>query len=147
MGAVRLSVGVPGRGADDVFRAIQDFERYPELAESVRSVEVDVLAEDRWESTWEVAFREGVLEWTEEDRIDTAARALEFVQTDGDFEEFAGAWRVSEDGDGARVDFSADFDIGIASLRSLIEPVAERQLRDNIEQILRHLLGDVEVVA
>jgi ribosome-associated toxin RatA of RatAB toxin-antitoxin module len=148
VGAVRLTARVPGRNAADVFGAIQAFERYPELSDSVRTVRVDRMREDEWRSTWEVSFREGVLEWTELDRVDPVALALDFEQIDGDFEQFAGAWRVASAGSGAQVEFSAEFDIGIASLTALIEPVAERQLRENIEQILHGLLGDqVEVTA
>jgi ribosome-associated toxin RatA of RatAB toxin-antitoxin module len=92
-------------------------------------------------STWEVDFRDGVMEWTEADEFDDPATTIRFTQLDGDFEEFAGSWSTRRDGADSIVEFTAHFDIGIPSLGAIIEPLAERTLRDNVTQILRGLLG------
>lgn len=44
--------------------------------------------------------------------------------------------------DHSAVSFHADFDMGITSLRAIIEPIAERSLRENIKLILVGVLGN-----
>ena len=85
--------------------------------------------------------------WTEEDRLDPGAGTISFDQVDGDFEAFRGTWQVHTVGSGSEVSFHADFDLGITSLRSIIDPIAERSLRENIEMILVRLLGDGTTIA
>ncbi|MDQ3470453.1 MAG: hypothetical protein M3487_11910 [Actinomycetota bacterium] len=80
--------------------------------------------------------------WTEEDQLDRTAGTITFSQVDGDFEEFAGSWSVRPRDEGAEVSFHAEFDLGITSLRSIIEPIAERSLRENVELILLGVLGE-----
>lgn len=87
-------------------------------------------------SDWEVNFRNGILKWQEIDRIDRDARTMSFVQTEGDLNEFSGEWRVEETGDGAIVHFQAEFDLGIPSLATMLNPVAERALRSNISELI-----------
>ena len=45
-----------------------------------------------------------------------------------------------------RVVFTADFDFGVPSLASIIDPVAERVLVETITEILRGLFGTVLTV-
>jgi carbon monoxide dehydrogenase subunit G len=87
-------------------------------------------------SDWEVNFRNGVLKWQEIDRVDREARTMTFVQTEGDLASFSGEWRVEADGDATTVYFRADFDLGIPSLATMLDPVAERALRSNISELI-----------
>ncbi|WP_406835977.1 type II toxin-antitoxin system RatA family toxin [Streptomyces sp. AHU1] len=130
----------------EAYARVRDFGRYPDLVDRVRSVTVhpappgsSVL------SDWEVDFRNGVLAWSEEDVFDDRARSIVFRQTEGDFESFDGRWDVTAGPHGtAQVGFAATFDFGLPSLAGIIDPVAERVLRETIEHILRTLLGDEE---
>jgi len=97
-------------------------------------------------SEWTVAFRSGLLRWTERDVLDPVALSISFTQLAGDFETFAGTWTVEPVSDGTVVTFEAVFDLGIPSLADILDPVAEATLRSNILVILRGLLGDVELV-
>ena len=142
MRSVHLAVEVPGRSPDDVFPLLCDFGRYAELTEDVRSVEVEQTGELTARSTWEVDFRDGVLEWTEDDTIDPEHHRLSFTQVEGDFESFEGTWAVEATDRGSVVRFDAEVDVGIASLGALIEPIAERSLRENLTAILRGLFGE-----
>ena len=49
-------------------------------------------------------------------------------------------------GQDARVVFTAEFDLCMPSIADLINPIAERALRENLEAILRGLLGDNKVL-
>jgi Polyketide cyclase / dehydrase and lipid transport len=92
-------------------------------------------------SAWSVNFRNGVLRWTERDRFDQHNRVIEFTQLDGDFAGFDGRWRVVQKPEAVDVEFTAVFGLGMASLAAILDPIAEQALRDNIELILRGLLG------
>ncbi len=142
MRSVSVTATAPDLQPDEVFDRVADFERYPEVCDTVLSVVQERLDSERLRSTWEVEFRDGVMEWTEEDRLDRQARTIEFTQTVGDFEHFAGRWAIRPAGAGSAIEFEADFDLGVPSLGNLLEPIAERSLGENVAAILRSLLGE-----
>lgn len=141
MRSVHVTLDLPDT-PDAAYEGIRQFDRYPELAPDVRSV---VAREDS--SDWEVYFRNGILRWTETDREDPAARTITFAQDDGDFEAFSGVWRVAEQpGGGSRIEFEAEFDFGIPSLVGILEPVAERVIKETIARVVTGLFADASVV-
>ncbi|PKW11914.1 Ribosome association toxin PasT (RatA) of the RatAB toxin-antitoxin module [Streptomyces sp. 1222.5] len=147
MRSVRLDFQAHGVAAADAYARIRDFARYPDLVDTVRKVTVHPTLDDgSLHSDWEVDFRNGVLAWSEEDVFDDGALSISFRQLHGDFEAFDGAWSVEGSGDGARVAFTAGFDFGLPTLANIVDPVAERVLRETIEHILRALLGAGEVL-
>ena len=136
---------LPGARAGEVFDTLTEFERYPSLVGVVRSVRIlERPAEGPLSSAWEVYFRNGVLSWTEADWLRRDQLRIDFEQTDGDFDEFSGAWELTERDGGVAVLFSADFDFGIPSLASIIDPVAQRVLTETIQLILRGLFDTVD---
>jgi ribosome-associated toxin RatA of RatAB toxin-antitoxin module len=137
----------PGHTAAEIFPILSDFERYPQLTDAVRSVAVTHAPDGVVVSTWEVYFRTGILRWTEEDRFDPSSYTITFNQTEGDVEYFAGAWTLEDGNDGCTVRFTADLDLGIPALGSILEPIAERALKDNIRAILNGLLAAADAGA
>jgi ribosome-associated toxin RatA of RatAB toxin-antitoxin module len=129
-------------GPVEIYRRLREFERYPEQTEAVVKVIVFDRAPDRCRSSWEVRFRNGILRWEEEDLFDDERRIISFRQTRGDLEHFAGRWLVEERGEACAVIFSADFEIGIPLLASVINPLAKQALKDNVVLILTGLLGE-----
>jgi ribosome-associated toxin RatA of RatAB toxin-antitoxin module len=149
MRTVVIETVVPGaRGnadADEVFAKVKDFSQYPKYTDAVREVSITTRQDGAVDSQWSVNFRNGVLCWSERDWIDDAARGIAFTQLDGDFERFEGTWQVDPTPTDVTVRFTADFDLGMPSLAAIIDPIAERALRDNMHAILRGLLGpDIE---
>ncbi len=137
---------LPGTAALVAFDRLADFAAYPEFTDTVRTVSVTTLSPTEVESTWAVNFRKGVLVWSERDDIDPVALRIGFTQLTGDFARFTGSWLVIEQDPGVRVEFASRFDLGIASLASLIDPVACAALRDAVGDILRGLFGaDIEI--
>lgn len=135
---VRVAVALPCTPAEAAFEAVQQFERYPELSPVVRSVTVNDGSSD-----WEVYFRNGILRWTENDQPDPERLAIAFRQEDGDFDSFDGAWRILRRPDGSSVvDFRATFDFGIPSLAGILEPVAERVIKDTIAAVVTGLFAE-----
>ncbi|MFD5813727.1 type II toxin-antitoxin system RatA family toxin [Streptomyces sp. NPDC127038] len=136
----------------DAFDRVKDFATYPELSPVVRSVTVDQTASGpsgtvvEEHSDWEVYFRNGILRWSETDTFDRSALTIDFTQTDGDFAEFSGTWRVRADGEDSLIDFSTEFDFGIPSLAGILDPVAERVFRETIGLVVTSLFPKAEVV-
>jgi ribosome-associated toxin RatA of RatAB toxin-antitoxin module len=146
MRSVRLTVRVAEVDSGMVFDRIKDFARYPGLVDVVRSVTVRQISEHEENSDWEVYFRNGILRWTEADRIDPGARTIGFVQLNGDFDTFDGTWRITTVPAGCLVAFAAEFDFGIPSLAGILDPIAERVLKETIGRIVISLFGSASVV-
>ena len=92
-------------------------------------------------SSWETNFRNGILRWSEIDVLDPATLTIAFQQTEGDIDLFLGHWKVKPFGEGAVIDFFAQFDMGMPSLSHILDPIAEQALRENIIAILQGLFG------
>ncbi|MCG7537520.1 SRPBCC family protein [Pseudoalteromonas sp. OOF1S-7] len=142
MRRVEIHAVIPNTQADHVFDTLSDFRHYAELVDTVVSVEMDRESAQEAQSSWVVKFRNGLLKWTERDWFKREELRLEFEQIDGDFEEFLGAWHIEQlDGD-VRVALIVDFDFGVPSLESIVNPVAARVLTDVTQQILKGLFSE-----
>ncbi|RDI66854.1 type II toxin-antitoxin system RatA family toxin [Nocardia pseudobrasiliensis] len=147
MRAVQLTVGSVTCPAARAYARIAEFERYPELVAEVRSVIVHDSPDGApMSSDWEVYFRNGPLRWSEVDYFQPEQRRIVFEQTTGDFDIFRGTWRVESVDAGCAVHFEAAFDFGIPSLAGILEPVAEKVLKEGIAVALFQLLGDAQVI-
>ncbi|MFI7529908.1 SRPBCC family protein [Nocardia salmonicida] len=130
------------------FGKIVDLASYSEHADVVKEISVEVDSSGAQLSHWSVWFRNGLLQWTERDVVDTSALTLEFEQVTGDLALFSGGWRVDPIGaQQVRIRFDAEIDLGIPSLAELLDPLALRALTTNTRKILEGLFGpDLEVV-
>ncbi|MFD7315172.1 type II toxin-antitoxin system RatA family toxin [Streptomyces sp. NPDC059883] len=147
MRSVQVKVRVHDVDAAVAFDRVSAFGRYSEFTEVIRSVTSRRESGTQEVSDWEVYFRNGILCWTETDRFDRDALTITFEQTDGDFAEFAGVWRLVADGGDCVVDFSAEFDFGIPSLAGILDPVAERVFKETIARVVISLFeGNASVV-
>ncbi|WP_405952020.1 SRPBCC family protein [Streptomyces prunicolor] len=141
---VTVRMTAQGIDPEHAYRRISDFSRYPQLTTTVRAVEVQPPRPDgSVVSEWTVAFRNGLMRWTERDTFAPATLSIAFEQLSGDFETFEGSWACAAHPDGTTVTFRAAFDLGIPTLAEILDPVAESTLRTNIEKILQGLLGTV----
>jgi len=142
MRIVSLTVLIPHRSDGEAFASIADFASYPKHSAAVRSVVVTRAGPSTQHSTWEVAFRNGLLRWTEEDTLSRATGTITFKQMKGDVDQFEGSWEVRPTADGgARVRFAACIDMGIPTLADVLEPIASRTLLDNTLAIIQGMFG------
>jgi ribosome-associated toxin RatA of RatAB toxin-antitoxin module len=141
MREVKLLARLPEGDPFEVFETLVKFERYPELVETVRSVTINRATPTEIDSQWSVFFRRGILHWGERDFLDRDKLTITFEQTDGDFEVMYGSWQVTPAADGCDIYFHTVFDFGVTSIESIVEPIAARVLRENIEFVLTGLLG------
>ena len=147
MRAISVTARTRGLAADDAFARIIAVEKYSDVCPDVHSVEVAIGADGNPESTWEVEFRDGVLEWTESDIIDHEHHTMAFKLIDGDLDHFEGESHVTEDGQDVIVDFKGEMDLGMASLADLVEPLAQRSMEDSLATILNAVLGEGTAIA
>ncbi|GAA2565071.1 MULTISPECIES: SRPBCC family protein [Streptomyces] len=144
---VELRAVVRSQQAPDVFDEIIRWERYPQLAPHVHAAVVHAtLPSDDCGSSWELHFRSGLLRWTERDEFSREALTVRFEQTDGDFDSFSGTWVLRQDGDDVDVAFAADFDFGIPSLEGILDPIAERVLKESVAWALTGLFPGTELI-
>lgn len=143
MQAVEVRSVVAGWTRQEVYERLKDGEVYVKYApEQVKSVRTENGPDPRTALThWEIYFRNGVLSWSEVDLYDDDAYTIRFTQIDGDFDIFEGAWRVDEDEDDLILTFTADFDFGVPSMESIVNPVALRVLRHAMSEIVSKLFG------
>ena len=142
---VEVRALLPAMDATAAFDTLVDFQRYATLVDVVRSVTIRSAPGDvPMVSSWEVYFRNGILSWTEVDYLRRDSLTIEFETTEGDFDEFTGSWVLSRRDDRVDLVFAADFDFGVPSLASIVDPVAERVLTETIQRILGGLFPGTE---
>jgi ribosome-associated toxin RatA of RatAB toxin-antitoxin module len=138
MRKVTMEMEIDGMPPDKVYERISHFERYPDLTDAVRQVEIlggDESGRER--SRWEINFRDGIMRWEEEDTFRPDEHRITFSAIDGDVQLFDGEWQVqSGQGGNSLLRFSAEFDLGLATLNDMIEPIADEALRESIELIV-----------
>jgi ribosome-associated toxin RatA of RatAB toxin-antitoxin module len=144
---VELEALVPGMPPAEVFDAIVRFERYPELAPHVESTEVQrTVPEPTGRSAWTLHFRSGLLRWTEQEQFLRDQGRLVFEQTEGDFDSFTGVWVLTAEGQDTRLRFDADFDFGIPSLEGILDPIAERVIKETVGWVVVGMFDDAALV-
>ncbi len=143
MREVSLSARLNRHTADEAYALVAGFSAYPDHSDAILGVTVDPMEDGAlYAVTWRVRFRDGILCWSENDRLDPVSRTIMFNQTRGDVEAFRGQWRIAQDRGAVRVFFTASFDLGIPAFNEILEPVAERILIENIESVLKGFFGD-----
>ncbi len=135
-----LVAAVPSCTAAEAYLMMCNFKEYAQYSQAVRAMDILEEEENRVVLSWEVYFRGGIFRWTEEDLLFPDTYSCQFNQVDGDADYFAGGWDIQDAATGCQIRFSFDFDMGIPSLSSIIDPIAERALRENIESTLFGLL-------
>jgi ribosome-associated toxin RatA of RatAB toxin-antitoxin module len=143
MQAVEVRSAVSGWTRREVYERLKDGDVYVEYApEQVKSVRTESGPDPRTALThWEIYFRNGILCWSEEDFYDDDTCTITFAQIDGDFDVFEGAWRVDEDDGNLVLTFTANFDFGVPSMESIVNPVALRVLRHAMSEIVSKVFG------
>ncbi|MEV6795313.1 SRPBCC family protein [Streptomyces sp. NPDC051320] len=148
MRRVELNAEIDAVEPDTVYAELVRFELYPGLTRHVKSTQVHrTLPHDTGESSWELNFRSGLLCWTEQEKFLRSAGRIEFEQVEGDFDEMSGAWQLEPlAGGGCTVRFRADFDFGIASMESILDPIAEQVIKETIARAVVGMFDGARVV-
>ena len=125
---------------EQVWTLICDPLSYPRLMEPVLSLSVLEQGPEWAITAWEVLLKGSILKWTERDDWDSSHHRFKYHQIDGDLETFEGFWKLEEPCQGVTdTVLSVHFEIGIPILSEMLDPVAERAIRDNSRKMLMSL--------
>lgn len=125
---------------EKVWELVRDVEGYPQRMETVRDIEVLESGENWKLVAWEAELKGSILKWVEREEQDPEAYRLSYRQVDGDLERFDGYWQLTSQGpEVTEAVLVVHFDIGIPMLKDMLEPVAERAIRDNSSRMLTSL--------
>ena len=83
------------------------------------------------------------MRWVEHEEINRAQYRIDFHQTKGDLAQFEGYWQFEPLTDEtSRLTLSVNFDMGIPMLSEMLNPVAERAIRDNSQKMLTSIASE-----
>lgn len=145
MPTIESSRTFDGISVDIIWDILRRFDLYPQFMEHVVSVDITVNEPAYKESSWVVLFNGNELRWCERDHIDDKQRMIRFEQIEGDLSVWEGSFRV--EAHPTRATYSVTFDLGVPALAGLLNPLGERAVRTNCEQILEATMQRVKQAA
>jgi len=120
-----------------VWDVVNDVESYPRLMEHVQTLQVLERGPAYRLTEWVCDLKGCVMRWVEREEFDRDHYRVEYHQLEGDLAAFEGFWQLEPLSDSStRVTLSVLFDIGIPMLSEMLNPVAERAVRDNSRNML-----------
>lgn len=129
-----------------VWDLVKNIEDYPRYMKPVQEVTVLSRSGDVVDAEWAVELKGSLLRWSERETSHPADYRIDFVQIEGDLEKFEGHWDLKAVSDGVTdVELQVEFEIGIPTLRDMLNPVAEKALRENSITMLRSFAGELAV--
>lgn len=123
----------------DLFPIISDFEKYPEIMESVEQVNILERGEGYTISEWTTKVEGRVIKWTEKDYFKPSENRIDFELIKGDVKSYGGFWQLENDGSTTKVTFSINFRLGVPMFETVIHPILAKKLRENMKQMLADL--------
>ena len=117
-----------------IYDVIKDMASYPKFMKNLVSVEVLEEGENYDISHWVSNVDGRKIIWTERDDFDPEAYKITYKQTAGDLKKMEGAWEL----------LAVDFEFGIPMIAGLLNPILIRKVRENSEDMLRAIKGEIE---
>ncbi len=128
-----------GADPDRVWNIARDLLSYPNFMDQVLSVE-ECDSPGRLKATaWVVLFNGNELRWIEEDRFFESERRMTFSQIEGDLAQWSGSFVALAQQEGTTARYEIDFDLGVPALADVLNPLGERAIRSNCEQMLEEM--------
>jgi len=128
-----------------VWELINDVEAYPRLMDHVRSLAVLERGQTYRLTAWEIDCHGFIMRWVEREEIDPERYRIDYHQEKGDLAVFEGVWQVEAISEEiSRVMLSVRFEIGVPMLSEMLNPVAERAIRENSQKMLLSLASEMD---
>jgi ribosome-associated toxin RatA of RatAB toxin-antitoxin module len=126
-----------------VWDVVNDVESYPRLMEHVQSLKVLEQGPAYRLLEWVCELKGCVMRWIEREELDPIGYRIEYRQIEGELAAFEGHWQLEPLSESStRVALSVYFDIGIPMLSEMLNPVAERAVRDNSRNMLLSIASE-----
>lgn len=129
----------------EVWSLLRDLSNYPRLMEPVHALDIIEDGADWTIAEWEVELKGSMLKWIEREERFPQEYKINFQQISGDLEKFEGYWKLeSLSSLVTQASLKIDFEIGIPMLKDMLEPIAEKALRENAKKMLLSLAPEFE---
>ncbi len=144
MAEVKVSVDV-GANPETCYKIASEMEQFPEFMSDVEDVTVEDQGEDWTLTRWKSQFQGRPIEWVERDEFDDENLLITFEQTEGDLKTFTGRWSFADDGEGGcKIALSVEASLGIPVLSAALDPMVEKAVTENCEQMLQAIKARAE---
>ena len=117
-----------------IFDVIQDMASYPKFMKNLVSVEVLEKGENYDISHWVSNVDGRKIVWTERDDFYPETFKITYKQTAGDLKKMEGAWELVDTEEG----------VNIPMIAGLLNPILIRKVRENSEDMLQAIKGEIE---
>lgn len=123
-----------------LWKMIVDVSSYPKYMTPISSVRILESNGTVEMVEWEALLKGSIVRWTGIETRFPEQHRIQFCQTEGDFERFAGYWQLKAvSAKTSEVEFFVDFEMGVPSLREMLNPVIERAITENSQSMIRSL--------
>lgn len=144
MAEIRTQIDVDA-SPDVCYSIAKDMERFPQFMDNVDDVTVKESGEDWTLTRWEAKFQGRAVTWKERDEFDDESRLITFEQTEGDLSVFDGRWSFTRSGEGGcNIQLAVEASLGMPMLSAALDPIVEKLLRENCQQMLEGIKAEAE---
>ena len=134
-----------------VWELAQDVEKFPEIMPDLDAVkiherEITSASTTRVVSEWNgrIAKFNRRVNWTEEDIWNSEERTCHFWQLRGDFNEYQGDWKFSDENGATQAKLNITYRFEIPLVGALMQKVVQNLLQDNSDRMLQALKTESE---
>ncbi|MFJ6513884.1 SRPBCC family protein [Streptomyces sp. NPDC091406] len=129
--------------SENIFRKLQRQEDFSSFSPDI----ISVVPSCDDHALWKLAFRGGVVSWTQQDDIQPDRMRIAFKQVEGDFIAFKGSWSVFPEPGSCRVVYDVEFRTSVAHLAGAVDPVVGRVLLRSAAAILHACADPIELLS
>lgn len=127
-----------------IYDVIKDMPSYPKFMKDLVSVEILEEGDNTDVSHWVSNVDGRKIVWTERDVFYPEEYRITYAQTEGDLKRMEGSWEMEDTEEGVKVSLTVDFEFGIPMIAGLLNPILKRKVRENSENMLRAVKGQIE---
>ncbi len=127
-----------------IYDVIKDMPSYPKFMKDLVSVEILEEGDNTDVSHWVSNVDGRKIVWTERDVFYPEEYRITYAQTEGDLKRMEGSWEMEDTEEGVKVSLTVDFEFGIPMIAGLLNPILKRKVRENSENMLLAVKGQIE---
>ncbi len=124
------------RGKKEVYNLLKDIEKFPQFIKDINSVKIVERTEKGIVSDWNMNIDGLPLSWRQLSILDEQNGVIRFRMIDGDFDKYAGEWKLAELLTGTEVRLSIAVDWGVHFLNKYVGAALETKTRSILQGML-----------
>ena len=127
-----------------IYAIVKDRAAYPNFMKDLVSVEILERGENYTISHWVSNVDGRKIIWTERDTFYPEQNKITYAQTEGDLKKMEGEWNIVPQGEECEVTLSVDLEFGITMIAGLLNPIRQKKVRKNSENMLTSIKEQIE---